>query len=586
MNYTWNLDGLYTSTESEQFKKDMGLVDQKIDELNHIFTSLNRENETKTIRTILEKEIEFSELVSKLFEYISLNMSTDSTNSTYASLAGLLQSKLSKVAKAQSIADHYIAQTEDLEKCIAEDELLTEHKHMLLKIKKSANYMLHEDVEETMSKLDVDGVSAWGNLQDYLTSTVKVDFKGETTNLSAIRNMAYSEDATLRKEAYEAELAAYDKIKDAVAFSLNSIKGNVNTVCEMRGYTSPLDRSLQSNNLKKESLDAMFAAIDDYLPKFHAYLRRKGELLGHENGLPWYDLFAPMGKSSSSTFTIEQSKDYLLNQFKNFSQDLCDMICEAYDNEWIDFLPHSGKSGGAFCAGVHSLKQSRILTNFDGSLSDVVTLAHELGHAYHNLHTFDHSIINNDIPMPLAETASTFNETVVMNSAIQNAKDKDEKLKLIESSISDSTQIICDIYSRYLFESEVFEKRNTSFMYAKELEEIMLNAQKKAYGNGLDHNYLHPYMWVCKGHYYSTYSFYNYPYAFGGLFARGLYAKYEKEGAETFVPSYQKLLNATSQMDAEEVAMMAGIDITSKDFWCSSLESISKLIDEFMELTK
>ena len=187
--------------------------------------------------------------------------------------------------------------------------------------------------------------------------------------------------------------------------------------------------------------------------------------------------------------------------------------------------------------------------------------------------------------MQLAETASTFNETVVMNSAIKNATDKDEKLKLIESTISDFTQVICDIYSRYLFESEVFEKRNTSFMYGDDLKEIMLNAQKKAYGNGLDHNFLHPYMWVCKSHYYSTYSFYNYPYAFGALFARGLYAKYEKEG-QSFVEGYQKLLNSTSQMDTEDVAMMAGIDITTKDFWCSSLESMTTLIDEFLELTK
>lgn len=585
MDYTWDLDVIYKGIDSKEFKSDFEAVDGVIEKINSFAEHITHENEVQSLHDILMYQIKLSELEYKLANYLSLNMSTDTTNSAYASLMGTLQAKSAKASKAFSIFDHYIADVEKLDEVIDKDALLKEHEYILKKTKEDASHLLSNDAEDVISRLSVDSVSAWGNLQDFLTSTVEVNYRGETINLPAIRNLAYSDDKEVRKEAYEAELNAYDAIKESIAFSLNSIKGYVNTICDLRGFASPLEQALNSNHMQRKTLDAMFEAIDEYLPKFHAYLRRKGELLGYDNGLPWYELFAPMGKSSSGKFTVEESKEYLLKQFSTFSDDMCEMIERAYDERWIDFLPHKGKVGGAFCGGIECIKQSRILTNFDGSLSDVVTLAHELGHAYHNLHSFDHSIINNGNPMQLAETASTFNETVVMNSAIRNATDKDEKLKLIESTLSDLTQVICDIYSRYLFESEVFDKRRTSFMYAEDLKTIMEGAQKKAYGNGLDHNYLHPYMWVCKSHYYSSYSFYNFPYAFGALFARGLYAKYEKEGS-SFVEGYQKLLNSTSLMDTEEVAKMAGIDITTKDFWCSSLEGVASLIDEFMELTK
>ncbi len=585
MNYNWDLDVLYKGTDSAEFKADMVKLDTAIAELNKFAANVNHENERETLKEFMKDLIAYIETLDNLYNYVSLNMSVDSTNSTYASLAGVLSSKSAGAARAGAIFDHYVADIKDLNSVIGDDEFLKAHEYMLKKTQENAKHLLSEEVEEVISKLSANSTEAWSNLQDYLTSTVEVKYRDEVLTLPAVRNLAYSEDKDVRKDAYFAELACYEGIKESVAFSLNSIKGSVNTISSLRGYASGLEEALADDHMSQKTLDAMFAAIVEYLPKFHAYLRHKGEVLGYKNGLPWYDMFAPMGKSSSSKFTVEESKEYLLGQFKNFSSDMCDMIRDAYDHRWIDFFPKKGKSGGAFCAEVPSLKESRILTNFDGSLSDVITLAHELGHAYHNLHTWDHTPLNNHNPAQLAETASTFNETVVMSSAIANAKDKDEKLKLIESQISDLTQIVCDIYSRYLFEKEVFDRRHEEFMYAKDLEEIMLNAQKKAYGNGLDPKYLHPFMWVCKSHYYSTFSFYNFPYAFGNLFARGLYAKYEKEG-QSFIPGYQKLLNSTSLKECEDVAMMAGIDVTSKEFWCSSLEGIASLIDEFFELTK
>ena len=333
--------------------------------------------------------------------------------------------------------------------------------------------------------------------------------------------------------------------------------------------------------MSRETLDAMLGAMDEYLPRFWQYLKVKGKALGHENGLPWYDLFAPMGRSTTK-FTAESTRDYLVDLFHEFCPEEAEMITRAFDNAWIDFYPRDGKAGGAFCAEVNCLGESRILTNFDGMFTDVVTLAHELGHAFHNYNIQDHRPLNRDYSMPVAETASTFNECVVMASAISRAADDQEKLALIESQLQDATQIICDIYSRYRFEKLVFDHREEQFMNADTLCRFMTEAQKQSYGDGLDESTLHPYMWICKSHYYGP-TYYNFPYAFGGLFARGLYAQYEKEGAD-FVPKYRKLLHTTTVATAEDTAKVAGIDLTSRDFWRSALQTIADQIDLFCRL--
>ena len=404
-----------------------------------------------------------------------------------------------------------------------------------------------------------------------------------TTNLSAVRNLAYDPDPQVRQDAYKAELAAYDKIKDSVAFALNSIKLETITDCRLRGYESPLERTLKRSFLSRQTLDAMLGAMEEYLPKFWQYLKVKGKALGHKNGLPWYDLFAPMGNASTK-FTTQQARDFLVELFAGFDAELSQMVATAFDNAWIDFYPRDGKAGGAFCAGVECLGESRILTNFDGMFTDVVTLAHELGHAFHNQCIRDHRPLNRDYSMPVAETASTFNECVVMAAAIKEAKDDDERLALIESQLQDAAQIICDIYSRYRFEAMVFANRESQFMDAGTLCGFMTKAQEQSYGDGLDHDQMHPYMWVCKSHYYGP-TFYNFPYAFGGLFARGLYAQYETEGAP-FVEKYKRLLHTTTVATAEDTAKVAGIDLTDKRFWRGALQTIADQIDLFCQIVE
>ena len=583
MNERWNLDPIYTGFDDPNFERDLACLKETILEFEGFTKDLAQVQPPEGLRRGIGCLERVFYLGNKLYLYASLRQEADSRDAAAASQAGRVMGAYSAVAGPEAAFKSWAAQVEGLMDLVRGDESLKDYEFLFARIADGARYLLEGRGEEIMAKMALSGGNAWAELHGYLTSTVQVPYDGGVTNLSAIRNLAYEDDPAVRKAAYEAELACYKAIQDPVAYALNSVKLETISDCKLRGYASPLERTLKHSDMKRETLDAMFAAIDAYLPVFWKYLKAKGKALGHENGLPWYDLFAPMGKASSK-FTVEEAKDYLVGQFATFDQEMADMVAQAFDDAWIDFYPRDGKSGGAFCAGVECLGESRILTNFDGLFGSVVTLAHELGHAFHDWCIKDQRPLNRDYSMPLAETASTFNECIVMNTAIAKAADKAEKLALIESQLQDVTQIICDIYSRYRFESQVFARREEEFMNADALCAMMLDAQKECYGDGLDHSVLHPYMWVCKGHYYGP-TFYNFPYAFGGLFARGLYAQYRAEGAD-FVPKYKKLLRATPIATAEDVAKVADIDLTDEGFWRAALQTVAEKIELFCQLVE
>ena len=583
MNEFWNLDPIYKGFDDPAFEADMAALKQKVTEISAFSAQLPNLSAIQGLTRGIALQEQFSDLVSKLANYASLRQAANTRDPEAGSRMGQVMQLFSGVASPLAAWKDWASKLPDLQEIVVNDENLRDYAFFFKNLAESSQYLLPGMGEEIMAKMGLSGGDAWSELQQYLTSTVPVSYNGGITNLSSIRNLAYDPDPAVRKAAYEAELQCYDRIKDSVAYALNSIKLEAISDCQLRGYESPLHRTVKHNYMKMETLEAMLGAMDEYAPKFWQYLKAKAKALGHENGLPWYDLFAPMG-ASSTKFTAEDAREYLVNLFAEFDSELSEMVAEAFDNAWIDFYPRDGKSGGAFCSGVECLGESRILTNFDGMFGDVVTLAHELGHAFHNQCINAHRPLNHDYSMPLAETASTFNECVVMASAIGKAADKDEKIALIESQLQDATQIICDIYSRFRFEKMVFDNREQMFMNADKLCQFMLEAQKQSYGDGLDHNCLHPYMWVCKSHYYGP-TYYNFPYAFGGLFARGLYAQYERDGA-AFVPKYKKLLYTTPIATAEDVAKVADIDLTDKNFWRAALQTIADQIDLFCQLVE
>jgi len=583
MNDVWNLEPIYTGFDDPAFEQDLAALKEKVASFAAFAEDLPQSEPLEGLRSAIVQQECIQSLAMKLAGYASLRQAADTRNPEAGSHMGRIMAVLSGVAAPMAAFESWASKLPRLMELVRSDEVLQDYEFLFSNMADSSRYLLPGIGEAVMAKMSMSGGDAWSELQQYLTSTVPVTYRGETTNLSSIRNLAYDPDPQVRKDAYEAEIASYERIKDAVAYALNSIKLETISDCQLRGYESPLARTLKKSHMERATLDAMLEAMDEYSPKFWQYLKAKAKALGHEKGLPWYDLFAPMGKSSTK-FTAQAARDYLVGLFAEFDGELSAMVAEAFDNAWIDFYPRDGKAGGAFCAGVECLGESRILTNFDGMFGDVVTLAHELGHAFHNLCIKDHRPLNHDYSMPLAETASTFNECVVMASAIAKASGKDEKIALIESQLQDITQVICDIYSRFRFEASVFANREEKFMDAATLCSFMEDAQKKSYGDGLDETCLHPYMWVCKSHYYGP-TFYNFPYAFGALFARGLYACYEKEGA-AFVPKYKKLLYTTAIASAEDTAKVAGIDLTDKAFWRSALQTVADQIDLFCALVE
>lgn len=585
MRDTWSLDVLYTGFDDKRWSEDLKKLDDCVEKFQAFAARLSDENEKETIKEGLKLLEELEGLSAQMMIFCELRGAADTRDKDSMSYEGVLSQKRNRTRAAETKFAEYVAARKNLEQDIKEDAFLMSYAYLLRNMAEDNRHLLSGDVEEALAKMDISGGAAWSSLQGYLTSSVEADLGGKKLTLSEVRNLAYSPSREERKAAYEAELACYDKIKDSVAYALNSIKMQDISECELRGFASPLAKTLYYARMKEETLNALLEAMTEYMPQFWRYLRLKAEKLGYADGLPWYELFAPLGKSTKR-YTTEEARDYLITVFSSFSPDMAEMMKRAFAEDWIDFYPRNGKVGGAFCEALNSKKEFRVLTNFSGSFSDLVTLAHELGHGYHDFMVHDNEPLNMEYSMPVAETASTFNENVITGYAIDHTGDEEEKLALIESQLSDTAQIMCDIYSRFLFESEVVERRKDSFLFADELNEIMLDAQKKAYGNGLDENCLHPYMWVCKSHYYSAdLGFYNYPYAFGGLFARGLYAKYKKEGS-AFVENYKKMLKNTPVMSVEDVAKICGIDLTDKEFWMMSLHSYDAEIDEFEQLIK
>ena len=440
-------------------------------------------------------------------------------------------------------------------------------------------------VEEVLAaELNVSAGSAWSKLHGNMTSQLMVELEVEgalrTLPMSAIRNLAYDANREVRHQAYEAELSGWQRIAVPLAAAMNSIKGEVNVLAKHRKWQSPLAASLFGNNIDRATLDAMLTAARAAFPDFRRYLHAKAQAL-HLEHLTWYDLFAPLG-SETKVWSFSAAADFIVEQFGTYSARLSDFAARAFREQWIDAEPRPGKRDGAYCTALRG-DESRVFANFKPSFSGVSTLAHELGHGYHNLNLAHRTPLQRSHPMTLAETASIFCETTISQAALQKA-DKQEQLAILEESLQGSCQVVVDIVSRFLFEERVFEKRNQRELSVDELNALMLEAQRETYGDGLDGAVLHPYMWAVKQHYYSTgRSFYNYPYMFGLLFGLGLYARYQQD-PDAFRQGYDDLLSSTGLADAATLAARFDIDLRSEAFWTASLDIIRKDVMRFEEL--
>lgn len=586
MNMTWDLEIMYKGYEDPKYKEDFNKVFELIKEVNALSEKLDVNKAKECIEQSLKLDEQTEELLSELFSYSSLRSSTNVNDYQAMGEMAKLQIALQDTIAASVAFSKFLLEV-DLDKLAEESELIKTYLFKLKKEKDSASHMLSDKEEVLASKLSMVASSSWSDLQSQATANLMIKVKGfkEKLSLSAVRNLAYSNSSIERKNAYVAELNAYKQVEDAVAMALNNIKREVNIMMPLRGYKDALDKTLKQSNISLETLNAMIEAIKEEAPKFREYFKLKAKALGYKKGLPFYELFAPMGKLTK-TYSFDEAKDLVLDVYKSFSDPLYEMGKKAFEERWIDVLPHEGKVGGAFCAGLDNHKQSRILTNFTGSLGDVQTLAHELGHAYHGQVCLNNAILNRNYPMPLAETASILCQTLMAKKMINDITDPYEKLTVVEQSLQEDSQCVIDILSRYIFETSVLDKPISQPLSASDMCEMMLYAQDESYGDGLDKNYRHPYMWLCKGHYYSAgLNFYNWPYAFGLLYGKGLYKEYIKDKVK-FVKNYDTMLENTALMSVEDVAKSMGIDVTKKDFWIESLKFIEEDIDLFEALLK
>lgn len=582
----WDLSKLYSGFDDPKLIADASAAFEQVASIRAMIAKLPGDAPAENLAAVVRAMQSAAGLQIKVSEFAYLTLAVDANCEPARAFYSRVIDLNAEWAQLNSALSRYLGGADDLEAQIESNALLAEHAFMLRELKKDAAHVIDPAVEPAVLKMQMTGGTSWEQLRDQLDSNLMIPFEQDGREvqlpLSAIRGLANSPSADVRRRAYEAELAAYPRIEIPMAACLNGIKGEALTLCELRHYDSVLDTALDASRMDRATLDALLSAMRKSLPMFRRYFRLKARLLGYEGGLKFYDLCAPVGEAGQK-YTLDEARDMLVEVMGRFSPRMAGLIDRAFRERWIDAYPREGKQGGAFCSGVHPLGISYVMTNFEGSYSSVSTLAHELGHAYHSSCLNDASVLMCDYPMPLAETASIFNETLLMEKTLETAGDA-TKLTLLEQQIGDAAQVVVDILSRYLFETEVVERRKDHPLSPRELCAIMLEAQKQTYGDGLDPKFLHPYMWACKPHYYSTsIHFYNFPYAFGMLFGLGVYARYLEKG-EAFLPEYDRLLAATGSGSVREVAASVGIDVADEAFWMQSIRTLEEKVDAFERL--
>jgi pepF/M3 family oligoendopeptidase len=588
----WDLTVVYPNLESKEFEDGFESALSEIDGLVELFDQHGiekrdpepiDENSVTAFEAIVNRYNEVLEGIQTTNAYIMSFITTDSYNTEAQARFSTMQAKQVQLKLLATRFSAWIGSL-DVEGLIERSEVAREHAYMLRKAKIQSEHLMSPEEEALAAELDLTGGSAWAKLYGNFSSQIMVpiELEGEKKDLpmTAIRNLAMNPDREIRERAYHAEVEAWERAAVPIAAAINSIKGVGNSLNTRRKWGSALDTALFNSNIDKPTLDAMMEVAWESFPDFRRYLKAKARAL-EVNALAWFDLFAPVG-GEERTWGYKEANEFIVEHFGSYSPKLSGLAHRAFNENWVDAEPRDGKRGGAFCMRLRS-DESRILANYVPSFDGVSTLAHELGHAYHNVNLAHRKFLQRSTPMTLAETASIFCETIIKDAAIE-VSGPDEQFMILEGSLQGACQVVVDITSRFIFEQSVFDQRVERELSIDELNEFMINAQKETYADGLDQDNLHPFMWAVKPHYYSTsLSFYNFPYMFGLLFGLGLYAQY-LDDPQGFKGRYDEMLSSTGLDDAAELAAGYGIDIRKADFWRSSLDVVREDIDKFEQL--
>jgi oligoendopeptidase F len=587
----WDLTPFYPDVETPELAGDVEAAVAAVEALEQLFdrhgvrAGGSAAIESATFDELLERLNAVLEQIHVVGAYLYARVAADTRDAAAQGRMSELGRHEARLAKLAVRFTGWLGEL-DLEPLLQRSQQVQAHAFALREAQEESRHLMSQGEEELAADLDLSGASAWRRLHGDVTSQVTVSFatgdEARERPMSEIRSLGHDRDRDVRRRAYEAELAAWERSAVPLAAALNAVKWQTLTLTGRRGWESPLDAALFANRIDRATLDALQAAVREATPELRRYLRAKARALGLD-ALAWYDVAAPMGEGGR-VWRYGDAERFVVEQFGVYSERMRDYAARAFSERWIDAEPRPGKVDGAFCLSVRG-EESRVLANYSPSYYGVSTLAHELGHGYHNLQKAALTPIQRQTPMTLAETASTFCETIVRQAALAQAS-PGEQLEILEGSLQDSTQVTLDIQSRFLFERRLFERRRERELSAPELCELMVETQRETYADGLDGEHLHPYMWAVKGHYYSSErSFYNFPYTFGLLFGLGLFARY-REDPERFRAGYDDLLASTGAADAATLAARFGIDVRSEDFWRSSLAVIRADVDRFEELVR
>ena len=589
----WSVADVHQSFDARSFSDAMESAGAGVTRLEALFEEHNVR--AITSRAVLPNDGEAADSVISTFNnvveaqeilgaYIYATVSTDSRNERAQGLLSEMETLDARVSPLLARLADWVAAlgTENLATVSTEAR---DHLGPLERLQARAEHQMSEAEEGLYSELGTTGSSAWGRLQGDLTSQLSTDVHlptgTKTMPMAAVRGLSTDPDLNVRKAAYEAEMRAWPTIAVACAAAMNSIKGEANVVNRRREWKQPLDASLYSNNVSLATFNAMQSAVHASLPDFRRWMRVKAKLVGDTNGLSWWNLAAPLS-ISPGPISWDQGISLVKGAFASYSDRLSHLVDRSISEQWLDAEPSEGKVGGAFCMSFVD-DRSLVLLNWSGSVDSAQVTAHELWHAYHNTQLAHRTALQKRLPMALAETASILCETLVVEEGLSRLQG-DDRLALLDVDLIGANQVVVDIHSRFLFETEVFARRQKRTLGVSELNEIMLSAQRDAYGDGLDQTTAHPHMWVLKPHYYGSH-FYNWPYTYGLLFGLGLYAQYQLD-PEKFRDGYDNVLSRAGMDTAEQLGQAFGIDVTSESFWTASLDVLRARIQNYEQLAQ
>lgn len=591
---TWDLDSIFPGgSKSKEFENFRAEVHKKLAAANKLLKSLP----AKISKQSAPKYVKFINTLQELWDEIEL----------VVSFSNCLSSQDVKDTKADAIYSEGLQMGSEWQKLRAQLEALSLKitdkqwqmvtdspqlkpvKFYLNELRDIAKSKMPIELESLTLDLAVNGYHAWNQLYDKMAAELVVDFEedGKTAKLSLgqLHTKMGSPNRELRKQAFEKMTGAWKSREVLAGMALNYMGGFRLSVYKNRGWKSPLYEPLVMARMKQKTLETMWAVIEKNIHRLKPYIDAKKKLLGIDK-FRWYDEFAPCA-NAERLFAFDEAGDFVVDNLKDFSPDLAKFCQMALDKRWIEAEDRPGKRGGGYCTGMGPRRQSRIFMTYAGTYENLLTLAHELGHAYHSWVLNDKPVFAQIYPMNLAETASIFTENFVTNAALSQARDKDEKMMLLDQKLQGAYVLFCDIYSRYLFDNAFYAERAKGIVGNERLNELMIESQKRAFVGLLDESGYHPLFWASKLHFFVTDApFYNFPYTFGYLFATGVYQLAKKEG-RAFADKYKALLADTGSMTAEQVAKKhLGVDLTKEDFWRDAVNNSLADIPLFVKLAE